>query len=52
MAQETTALLSTITVHAPEEPSGAHPSFTDMTPHPSRSNSGMLAPSRTMLAAW
>ncbi len=45
-AQETTAFPSTITVHAPQEPSGAHPSFIDVRPSCSRSTSRRVAPSR------
>ena len=41
-AQETTALPSTITVQAPQEPSGAQPSLTDRTPSSSRRSSSRL----------
>src|SRR5664279_4058202 len=43
-AQETTALPSIITVHAPQDPSGAQPSLTDVTPQDSRSTSSTLSP--------
>src|SRR5712691_6030602 len=46
-AHETTAFASTITVHAPHDPSGAHPSLTDVTPQPTRRRSRRLAPSST-----
>ena len=48
-AQETTAFPSISTVQAPQEPSGAHPSFTEVRPHPSRSSSRRVAPSRTSM---
>ena len=44
-AQETTARPSTITVHAPQEPSGAQPSLTDRTPISSRRSSSRLVSS-------
>jgi hypothetical protein len=46
-AHDTTALPSTSTVQAPQEPSGAQPSFTDVAPHTSRSSSSRLMPGRT-----
>jgi hypothetical protein len=46
-AQDTTAFPSTITVQAPQDPSGAQPSLTEVTPQPSRRSSNRLAPWRT-----
>ena len=46
-AQLTTAFPSTRTVHAPHEPSGAHPSFIEVSPRRWRSTSSSVSSSST-----
>ena len=48
-AQETTGRPSTSTVHAPQVPSGAQPSFIERSPKPSRSTSRRLVPGSTSI---